>query len=90
MTVEIFKVKKNTYGNYMLLVKEPDGVFRCWSVGGEGKPSPCDELGAIRMFIEEWNDPQWREFKQDRAYREERGMCFDPKDFEGTGLVVFD
>ena len=36
MTVEILKVKKNTYGSYMLLVKESDGVVRCWAVGERG------------------------------------------------------
>jgi hypothetical protein len=60
--------------------------------GGEGIPPPCDELGAIRMFIEEWNDSQWRQFKQDEAYREERAREFFSSEDQNIehGLVVFD
>jgi hypothetical protein len=92
MTVEILKVKKSTLGYTLLLVKEPDGVFRCWSVGVVGESAPCDELGAIRMFREEWVSSSCSAYRQDLEYREERATkLFSPEDQNiEHGLVVFD
>jgi hypothetical protein len=91
MAVEIMKIKRNEiYGHFNLLIKEPDGKCRLWRVG-EATKDPNDELAAIKMFMEEWNASQWRGYKRaDIERMRNANEFFDPEDFKGTGLVVFD
>jgi len=89
MTVEILRILRNQYGHFTALLREDDGVIRVWGIGDDNERAPIDELDAIRIFKEEWEDPIWTEYKCDLEYREARvGVIFQPEDFEGTGLVV--